>query len=175
MEKYSLTVNTEEEQFELLSCIARSESIAIKGTVRDDFMPIYKHPLPASEHKHIHDEILRYILSCRLDKQAAYAIAKGDAWVLEEVYRLGAPIHLKDKNGFTPLHLAVRANLYECVMVLLNLGVDINVKSLSGFTPLYLAVACGARQVEQILRENGALMTVQDLEAPPITNLDFNL
>ena len=88
----------------------------------------------------------------------------------------GAPLETSDKNGFTPLHVAVQMNSFECVMVLINAGVNVNVCTLSGVTPLYLAVSAGANEAAGVLRENGGLMEI-DLsgQGPPIKALDVQL
>ena len=84
----------------------------------------------------------------------------------------GAPVNIPDRSGFTPLHIAVRINSFECVMVLLNIGVDINCESIAGYTPLYLALACNSKQAEAILRENGAVLKKERFDKPPLTSLD---
>ncbi len=61
-------------------------------------------------------------------------------------------------------------------MVLLNIGVDCNAVTLSGFTPLYLSVATGSMQAQVLLREQGALLRVdQALRVPGATVLDIHL
>lgn len=45
-----------------------------------------------------------------------------------------------DKEGFSLLHQAVRANDFRAVNALLDNGADIDIKSTDGFTPLHAAV-----------------------------------
>lgn len=85
-----------------------------------------------------HEAVLRRVLSTTLNKQAFSAITLRAAWVLEEVFMRGAPVNISDLNGFTPLHIAVQNNDFECMMVLFNIGVDYNAETLSGVTPLFL-------------------------------------
>ena len=75
--KFSLGVETEEDQFSLLRAIARSESIVTPGVAVRNYVSILKHPLPPSDHRSAHLETLRYVLSCRLELQAVAAISKG--------------------------------------------------------------------------------------------------
>lgn len=79
---------------------------------------------------------------------------------------VGAPVTTTDINGFTPLHLAVQMNNFECIMVLLNIGVDCNASTLSGYTPLYLSIATGSRQAESLLRERGARLHPEHTNQP---------
>ena len=53
----------------------------------------------------------------------------------------GAPVEIKDENGFTPLHIACQLNNFNAVMVLINIEVDINAVSIAGYTPLFIARA----------------------------------
>ena len=140
----------------LLKRIVKSDAIVATGTPRLRYIPIYRHPLPVSKHRHEHDFVLRRVLSSPLDKQVAAAVTIGDPWTLEEVYMRGAPAEVQEANGYTPLHVACEGNKIECVLVLLNIGVDVNVTSLAGITPLYLARAARAKEVEVLLVEKNA-------------------
>ena len=99
----------------------------------------------------------------------------GDAWVLEEMYMRGAPIDYIDSSGFSPIHLAVQINNFECVMVLIKMGADVNAQTLAGTTPLFLARAAGARETEQVLIEAGGVMQVMNPnEVPPMGILEHS-
>ena len=87
--------------------------------------------------------------------------------ILIVCWSTGSPVDLPDENGFTPLHLSVQLNDYECIMVLLNIGVNINAATISGFTPLYLSIATRSKQAEQLLLENGARMFVESSWSNP--------
>src|SRR5262249_60905839 len=52
----------------------------------------------------------------------------------------GAEFHLKDKNGATPLHRAVRTRCAAAVKFLLTAGADPTLKNKPGSTPFHLAV-----------------------------------
>ena len=140
----------------LLKCIVKSGPVVVSGAPRLRYIPIYRHPLPVSKHRHEHDFVLRRVLSSPLHKQITAAVTIGDPWTLEELYMRGAPAEVPEANGYTPLHVACEGNKIECVIVLLNIGVDVNVTSLAGITPLYLARAAKAKEVEILLLEKNA-------------------
>ncbi|XP_051170827.1 ankyrin repeat domain-containing protein 13C isoform X1 [Leptopilina boulardi] len=52
----------------------------------------------------------------------------------------------KDKQGNTPLHLAVMLGRKECVQLLLAHGVPVKVKNVAGWSPLAEAISYGDRQ-----------------------------
>ncbi|XP_046750473.1 ankyrin repeat domain-containing protein 13C isoform X1 [Diprion similis] len=52
----------------------------------------------------------------------------------------------KDKQGNTPLHLAVMLGRKECVQLLLAHGAPVKVKNLAGWSPLAEAISYGDRQ-----------------------------
>jgi len=177
LSKFVLDIDNEEDQLRLLKACAKNEPLTSPGKVRPQrYQPIFKHPLPVSDHSSFHDANLRRARCCALSGQAAAAVTFCDAWVLEEIFMQGAPIDTQDKNGFTPLHLAVQLNSFESIVVLLNAGANVNATTLSGVTPLYLAVAAGATDAAAVLRENGGLMEV-DFSGlgHPIQALDVDL
>lgn len=161
------------DEYRLLKAVARSDGLNLREGKTKGYLPLFKHPLPVSEARFIHEDTLRKVLSCKVNFQGMAAITKGDAWVLEEVYMKGGPITLTGKNGSTPIHLAVQMKSIDCIMVLINVGVDLNVVNNMGFTPRFLAHSSGATQIERLLVENGALMVLAShFEEPVQTALD---
>ena len=176
-EKFQLNIDDPEDFNRLLRACAQKKALTSPGKKKPlRYQPLFKHPLPVSDHSAYHDTNLRRATCCSLDNQIAAAVTFGDAWVLEELFMQGAPVNIADKNGFTPLHLAVQMNSFECVMVLINAGAEVNATTLSGVTPLYLAVAAGGNEAAAVLRENGGLMEI-DLsgQGAPIKALDVEL
>jgi len=53
----------------------------------------------------------------------------------------GASVHVRNKNGQMPLHLASQHVLTGIVEILLNLGADVNAQDNSNITPLHFAVS----------------------------------
>lgn len=157
------------EEIELLNSIARSEGLHNHRLLsRTVYTPLLHHPLPVSDRRYQHENILRRVMSCKPSFQGMAAISQGDAWTLEEVYMLGGPVTLSPKNGNYPIHLAVQMKNIDCVMVLINIGVDLNVVNGLGYTPLYLAHMGGSHEIIKLLTENHALMRVDTNSHVPI-------
>ncbi len=116
------------------------------------------------------------MLCCSLSKQAAAAVTLGDAWALEEVYLKGAPIDIPNPSGYSPLHMAVQVNNFECVMVLIKMGANVNARTLSGITPLFMAAASNATECYAIIKEAGGVLEVKNPdEVPPMDILELEL
>jgi len=179
--KYIGTPKTAEEEREFFKKICRGEPTTRPGDPSknpklEKFMPVFRHPLPLSENRPSHELMLRRILCMDIRKQAISAATLGNAWVLEEVYMRGGEVDLPDKSGYTPLHMAVNNNNFECIMVLLNIGVDINATTTNGLTPLYLAKSLGAKEAQKLLEEQGAQMHFEPKSvAPGKTILDLKM
>ncbi|KAL1521560.1 hypothetical protein AB1Y20_021219 [Prymnesium parvum] len=63
-----------------------------------------------------------------------------DPGAVDAALAAGADINQKDKYGFTPLMLAIKAQNSKLIYKLLDVsGVDVNCKSNRGFTPLMIA------------------------------------
>jgi hypothetical protein len=165
----------DEDFLHLMEAIAKSEGLQVKnkGNVVPSYTPIFRHPLPVSEHKFYHERNLQRVMSCKREFQAVAAISQCDGWTLEEVYMKGGESVLGSKNGDSPLHLAVQMESIDCLLVLLNIGVDLNKPNALGFSPLQIAEAKGLTDISKLLRERGAHQqaTVND-HAPDTTCLD---
>lgn len=66
--------------------------------------------------------------------------AKKQVETIRELLSSGANVQLKDKNGATPLHRAVRTRCAAAVQFLLEAGSDPLARNKSGSTPFHLAV-----------------------------------
>jgi len=181
--KHMGTPKSRKDEIDLLKKVCRDEPVTLPGDPKSNpglrrFVPVFKHPLPLSVDRPLHEKQLRRVLCMSLHKQAQAAATLGNGWVLEEVYMRGAPVHLADRTGFTPLHMAVNNNNFEAIMVLLNIGkegkVDINAITTSGITPLFLAKSTGAMEAMKLLEEQGARMHAEPKSvAPGHTILDL--
>jgi len=76
----------------------------------------------------------------------------GPAWdpnsqvlTIRVLLNAGADIHIRDKNGATALHRAVRTRCAAAVCCLLDAGADPTQKNISGSTAFHLAVQCTGR------------------------------
>jgi len=158
-----IDLENEDDLMALFKSVARGETLrdAPAPIKENSYYPLLKHPLPLNESKPIREALLQRILFVPLNEQAASAVIYDDAWVLEKVYMLGAPMNIADKNGYTPLHYAAQADKYDCVMVLCHIykstKSEINARTYFGDTALYLALASKAMRAAKILRENGGL------------------
>ena len=65
-------------------------------------------------------------------------------------------VNVKDKDGNTPLHLAVKEGNPKRVEVLLRYGADVNAKVGMDMTSLHYAAAANASEIAEVLLENGA-------------------
>ncbi|WP_353270996.1 ankyrin repeat domain-containing protein [Wolbachia endosymbiont (group A) of Hedychridium roseum] len=72
-------------------------------------------------------------------------------------------INSKDKNGFTPLHLAALQDDTELIDFLITKGAKINEKDAKeGYTPLHIASLYGSKKSVQILIDSGANLECED-------------
>jgi ankyrin repeat protein len=152
-----------DEEIELFYAIAEGKVLQKplpQDAARARYKSLYLHPLPMSLGRFQHEELLKRILVCPLDKQVLAAITLNDAWCLEECYLRGADVNVIDRCGVTPLHVAAQLDRFDCCMVLINIGVDANASQLDGMTPLGLAVASKSITSARYLRGIGAKESV---------------
>ena len=175
-EKFTIDLDNPDDQERLIKAVARGEALtsaAPTKAIPKTFQPLFKHPLPISDHSGYHESNLKRVQCCKLEKQAAAAVTLADSWVLEEVYLNGAPVDIPDKNGFSPIHTAVKVNSFECVMALINMKVNINATTLTGVTPLFLAKSVSSKEIVQALVENDGVVEVKNHdEIAPIEILE---
>lgn len=162
----------EEDEYHLFCSIANSEGLQT-GPKLTKYTPLFKHPLPLSDRRHDFETNLKKILSCKVSFQAMAAISQGDAWSLEEVYMRHGIAVLGQKNGMSPIHLAVQMGYIDCIMVLINMGVDINETNSSGQTPLTIARSCKDEAVEKLLvAHNATIISSKQTDRLDSTILD---
>jgi ankyrin repeat protein len=81
--------------------------------------------------------------------------------MIEALIRAGAVLETRDRNGETPLHIAVRSGDANNVKVLVDQGASINVKNYEGVTPLEIVAAAQAgngHNISDILFTHGAII-----------------
>ncbi|MGJ4751420.1 ankyrin repeat domain-containing protein [Leptospira kmetyi] len=82
------------------------------------------------------------------------ASQNGDLEMLRSLIEKGENINAKNKNGFTPLHLA--KNL-ETAKLLIQSGADVNARDKdSGNTPFHVSIQFNQTRIAKLLIENGA-------------------
>ena len=84
------------------------------------------------------------------------AVRNGHMAITKALLAKGADIHARDRNGKSPLLLAVEAGRVPLVGALLDKGVDPNMKDSSGDTALILAAGKGHAAIVQMLLGKGA-------------------
>ena len=83
-----------------------------------------------------------------------WAIDKRDKGLLKEIITGGGDINAKDKNGCTPLFLAVLHGQTEIVQVLLQAGADVTARTQHGYTLLELAEDYGHIEIAELLKQH---------------------
>ncbi len=68
----------------------------------------------------------------------------------------GSPLDMKNKNGQTPLHIAVERNSWFCVRFLVESGCNVNLPNRENLKPIQIAIANQNEDIIRTLAENGA-------------------
>lgn len=71
-------------------------------------------------------------------------------------------VHVRDNQGFTPLHEATWKGHHDVMLLLLEYGAHLEIRDNDGDTPLYLAAYQGDLEAIRVLLEHGAIANVQD-------------
>jgi ankyrin repeat protein len=74
----------------------------------------------------------------------------------------GGNVSLKNKFGFTPLHIAARSGCATIVQRLIELGADVNVVAEDFTTPLWQAAYSQDLHTVDLLLQSGASLSAQD-------------
>jgi hypothetical protein len=83
------------------------------------------------------------------------AAANGNYHEIEKILAKGANVNVENREGNTPLILAIRHKSYNTALVLIENGASINVKNKRGLTPLIVAAKNGLPRTVQLLIANG--------------------
>lgn len=98
----------------------------------------------------------------------------GHTGIVEKLLEAGADVNLTNPTGTTPLMLASSGPFPETVQVLLKAGAKVNViDSGEHFTALMWAAAEGQTEVVKILLDNGADMTLTDIDGDTAESFAF--
>jgi ankyrin repeat protein len=85
-----------------------------------------------------------------------------NADVAEILINYGADVHLRNENGFTPLHLLAEQGKVEAAEALLKHGAEIDARDKWGKTPLHYASEYGQADMVEFLLEKGAAINARD-------------
>ena len=82
---------------------------------------------------------------------------KGDKHkMVELLLEYGADINLKDKDGYTALHLAIKDNQPDMVKLLIENGADVNILTKDNRNPLFIAEKKQNEGIIELLKNAGA-------------------
>lgn len=85
----------------------------------------------------------------------------------------GANINVKDKNGWTLLHIATNSRNIKMIEFLINNGANINAQDNDGDTPLHTAVIWQNQEIVKLLIQHNANANIQNNNG--ITPLAFSM
>jgi ankyrin repeat protein len=90
------------------------------------------------------------------------AALEGNVEKVEELLSKGADPNVKDEDGNTPLHLAIKANHLQIARLLVERGADVNARNKRGKTPLHIAAERSNEEAVALLVEKGADVNAKD-------------
>lgn len=82
--------------------------------------------------------------------------------IIQKLVENEIKLNTKEKNGYSPLHLAVLKQDSELVKLFVNSGADVNAKSKKNLTPLHIAAYKCNKDIVDTLLDNGANPKLQD-------------
>jgi ankyrin repeat protein len=86
------------------------------------------------------------------------AVIKGSYSWVDQFITEGQDINQKDKNGDSPLHLAIVYGHTDIVRLLIHKGADVSMKGHRGDTPVMVAIDYGQSRALEMLLKKGADM-----------------
>ena len=86
-----------------------------------------------------------------------WAAYTGHGDVLKVLLEHGADPDAKDRDELTPLHCAARKGFIDIAKLLIEHKANVNASDVADHTPLSLAIAYKKREMEDLLREHGAI------------------
>jgi ankyrin repeat protein len=82
--------------------------------------------------------------------------------LIKTLVERGFYIDQKDKNGYTPLHLAIMKKERALAQYFLENGADVNARSHKGITPLHICAHDGNKELLEMLLQYGANLEIKD-------------
>ena len=91
--------------------------------------------------------------------------------IMDMLVKNGHDLNAQDKDGQTPLHIAIRWSMFYAVLsqtdknlieLLLDHGADLNIQDVLGYTPLHCAAFSGTPEMISILLDRGASLITKD-------------
>jgi len=104
-----------------------------------------------------HGEILELLRKSGADVNIFHYAVTGDTRNVEKILNRNTKLSNKrNKDGYTPLHLAAAFGKTNMVKLLINRGANIKAKTKEGITPLYSAASSGKVKILDLLIKKGA-------------------
>lgn len=111
-------------------------------------------------------------LALSFDKHTSENSIKSSFYdIMDMLMKNGHDLNAKDKDGQTPLHIAIRWSLFYAAMsrtdenlveLLLDHGADLNTQDVLGYTPLHCAAFSGTPEIISMLMNRGASLSTRD-------------
>jgi ankyrin repeat protein len=96
------------------------------------------------------------------DDDLLEAVLEADLSLVTQMIQSGIDINYKNRNGVTPLSLALENGDAPMTDLLLSAGADPNLVGLAGETPLMIAAHTGIARCADLLIKSGALIDMRD-------------
>lgn len=93
---------------------------------------------------------------------------------LEYLINKGSNVNIEEKDGITPLLLAVTNNSFSCIEILLNNNADITKSNKKGFTTLMSAAFNGNKDILELLLNKSNNDFIQQKDIKGQTALDYS-
>ena len=90
------------------------------------------------------------------------AVKEGDTKKLASFLEEGSSPNLRNKQGWTLLHIASMFGHLETVLLLIDKGAKVTATGHNGSTPLFYSIVFNNPKVSALLEEHGAQLTVLD-------------
>lgn len=102
------------------------------------------------------------------------ALVEGDQECINYyIHQQGNNLNLPDKEGKTPLQMAMLYNRDEATKLLISKGVDLNVSNELGYTPLHIAMMENKEDLFKFLLEHGANPNIPDKDGKTLLYFAF--
>jgi hypothetical protein len=128
-----------------------------------------------SEGKYLSKEEIRVILGLLvkiesiIDERLMRASEKGDAETVEMLLKKGANPNYRDKDGWTPLHVAAYHNRADVAELLLEKGADPTIRDKDDKSPLDVARERGQGEVARVIEKfTASRLAILGVETPEL-------
>ena len=91
------------------------------------------------------------------------AMQRGDIEQIERHIAWNSDMNQLDRDGYAPLHVAVRKGRVAITRLLIKTGVDVNLPAANGDTPIALAILGAHPRIADLLLKAGAKLDATDL------------